>query len=209
LKSARFKTVSPNASRFSFDSSVFSGPEARVVAEAVAHGQTPRDFEPHFPPGSDEAAGQALFAQACAPCHGGPTQTHALLAGSPAINAGSNAAASAAGLTTDQRGFGPRTAGDLTDLGAFEVGAVPPVPPARAIVAALVNRKVGKRRRVFVRVSFADTGAVQSEVLSPFQKSAFRRIVAAAFDSNGDGVADSVLLSAKRGKKTLTRLLTV
>ena len=49
--------------------------------------------------------------------NGGPTRTHALLAGSPAINAGSNSQ----NLTTDQRGAGfPRTNGTATDIGAFE-----------------------------------------------------------------------------------------
>ena len=59
--------------------------------------------------------------------NGGVTQTHALLAGSPALDAGSNALADAAGLTTDQRGAGfPRertAAGGSTqtaDIGAFE-----------------------------------------------------------------------------------------
>jgi hypothetical protein len=37
--------------------------------------------------------------------YGSPTQTMALLPGSPAIDAGGNALAAAAGLTTDQRGF--------------------------------------------------------------------------------------------------------
>ena len=35
--------------------------------------------------------------------NGGPTQTHALLSGSPALDAGSNTLANNAGLTTDQR----------------------------------------------------------------------------------------------------------
>jgi hypothetical protein len=49
--------------------------------------------------------------------NGGPSRTHALLTGSPAINAGSNAF----GLATDQRGDGfPRTVGAGTDMGAFE-----------------------------------------------------------------------------------------
>lgn len=56
--------------------------------------------------------------------NGGPTPTHALLKGSPAIDGGLNLS----GLTTDQRGVGfPRTvdlaaanAGDGTDIGAFE-----------------------------------------------------------------------------------------
>jgi len=50
--------------------------------------------------------------------NGGPTRTHALLTGSPAINTGSNPL----GLTTDQRGAGfPRSARGAPDIGAFEV----------------------------------------------------------------------------------------
>ncbi len=50
--------------------------------------------------------------------NGGPTQTHDLLLGSPAINAGSNPDT----LTTDQRGAGfPRTVGGQTDIGSVEL----------------------------------------------------------------------------------------
>jgi len=56
--------------------------------------------------------------------NGGPTLTHALLSGSPAINAGSNALAvdgDGSPLTTDQRGTGfDRILGDSVDIGAFE-----------------------------------------------------------------------------------------
>jgi parallel beta-helix repeat protein len=49
--------------------------------------------------------------------NGGPTFTHAVPAGSPAENAGSNPAS----LTTDQRGPGfPRIQGSAPDIGAFE-----------------------------------------------------------------------------------------
>ena len=52
--------------------------------------------------------------------NGGTTQTIALLAGSPAIDAGSNPN----NLQFDQRGEGfERTVGDATDIGAFEVQA--------------------------------------------------------------------------------------
>ena len=54
--------------------------------------------------------------------YGGPTQTMALLPGSPAIDAGSTAlAVDAQGnpLTTDQRGM-PRVVGAAVDIGAFE-----------------------------------------------------------------------------------------
>ena len=47
--------------------------------------------------------------------NGGPTPTHALLPGSPAIDRGSNPSA----LAADQRGL-PRTRGAGTDVGAFE-----------------------------------------------------------------------------------------
>ena len=53
----------------------------------------------------------------------GPTQTHILMAGSPAINAGSNALADAAGLATDQRGEARIEFGTV-DIGAVEVGVV-------------------------------------------------------------------------------------
>jgi hypothetical protein len=49
--------------------------------------------------------------------NGGPTLTHALLAGSPAIDAGNNAA----NLAADQRGSGyVRVSGAAADIGAFE-----------------------------------------------------------------------------------------
>lgn len=49
--------------------------------------------------------------------NGGPTQTHALLPGSPAINAGDNSGCPA----TDQRGGArPRTAQNPCDIGAYE-----------------------------------------------------------------------------------------
>ena len=56
--------------------------------------------------------------------NGGPTQTIALGAGSVAIDAGNNAAAT--GLTTDQRGRGfPRIVNRRVDIGAFEVQRLP------------------------------------------------------------------------------------
>ena len=50
--------------------------------------------------------------------YGGPTQTMALLPGSPAIDAGNNALIPA-GVTTDQRGL-PRIVNGTVDIGAFE-----------------------------------------------------------------------------------------
>ncbi len=61
--------------------------------------------------------------------NGGPTLTHALLAGSPAIDAGDPAAPGSGGTAceaTDQRGV-PRPQGAACDIGAFEFGAIPSV----------------------------------------------------------------------------------
>ncbi|MGH7644011.1 MAG: choice-of-anchor Q domain-containing protein, partial [Gemmatimonadales bacterium] len=54
----------------------------------------------------------------------GPTPTHALLPGSPAIDAGDPAVCAA----TDQRGVA-RPQGDRCDIGAYEAGGPPPPPP--------------------------------------------------------------------------------
>jgi len=57
--------------------------------------------------------------------NGGPTQTHALLAGSPAIDAGDDSVlGSPLFLITDQRGF-PRKLGSHVDIGAFEAEVSP------------------------------------------------------------------------------------
>jgi hypothetical protein len=64
--------------------------------------------------------------------NGGPTQTMALQSNSPAIDAGSDSAAGAANLTTDQRGPGfPRKLGSSVDIGAFELQrvAIPIISP--------------------------------------------------------------------------------
>jgi len=63
--------------------------------------------------------------------NGGPTETHALLNGSPAIDKGSNAGS---GVSTDQLGLmrtvnvapNPASGGDETDIGAFEAQTMPP-----------------------------------------------------------------------------------
>jgi protocatechuate 3,4-dioxygenase beta subunit len=57
--------------------------------------------------------------------NGGTTFTHALLGGSPAIDAGDNAETGPPlNLSTDQRGF-PRLVGSAVDIGSYERGAGP------------------------------------------------------------------------------------
>jgi len=69
--------------------------------------------------------------------NGGPTQTIALLAGSPAVDEGSNGLIPS-GVTTDQRGTGfPRIVSDYVDIGAFELQTLTinnPVPSVSTIL---------------------------------------------------------------------------
>jgi hypothetical protein len=61
--------------------------------------------------------------------NGGPTFTHALLSGSPAINAGNPATPGGGGdacTARDQRNAG--RVGVACDIGAFEFGATVPIP---------------------------------------------------------------------------------
>src|SRR5262249_42741945 len=77
-------------------------------------------------------------------------------------------------------------------------------PQARGIIARLVTGKVGKKKKLMVEVDFADTGAKKREFTSPFQAPAFKNIQVRVRDSDGDGVADQVVVTAKKGKKTQT-----
>src|SRR5262249_14337233 len=75
--------------------------------------------------------------------NGGPTFTHMPLAGSPALDAGDNAVAVAAGLTTDQRGAGFARLLDAADADAtqtVDLGAVEADP----IVQVLANQTINE-----------------------------------------------------------------
>jgi hypothetical protein len=66
--------------------------------------------------------------------NGGPTQTCALLVGSPAIDTGSNVA----GLTYDQRGEGyARVVGPQADIGAYEAATSLAVPTVLALTPSI------------------------------------------------------------------------
>jgi hypothetical protein len=73
--------------------------------------------------------------------NGGPTQTHALLPGSPALDAGDNSRVPA-GVTTDQRGFN-RFVGSATDIGAFEVRNQAPTAIALSNSSVAENQPAG------------------------------------------------------------------
>jgi Calx-beta domain len=67
-----------------------------------------------------------------------------------------------------------------------------------AITVELVKRQVGTKQQLFVQVFYADTGELKTEFRSPFQRPAYRQIVAKAVDSNQDGLRDAVRLTARK-----------
>jgi CSLREA domain-containing protein len=143
--------------------------------------------------------------------NGGPTLTHALLPGSPAIDRGDNIELPA----TDQRGAGfPHVAGSGPDIGAFEVqppplaAPDPPAPgPARAVFVTFLKVRAGKKVRLLVVERFADTGAVKAVFAAPFQPDKFKAISVTPLDVNGDGAADLLFFSAVRKGRTQFALL--
>jgi hypothetical protein len=118
--------------------------------------------------------------------NGGPTRTHALLAGSPALNHGANPD----GLAFDQRGAGfARARGAAADIGAFEAA------PAPQIVAVPFRRNGVAR----VRVLDAAAGTVRA-VLTPFR--GFRgRLRLQLLDVNGDGALDLIVQAVLHGRR--------
>jgi hypothetical protein len=88
---------------------------------------------------------------------------------------------------------------------ATVLGSPLPLSTLRGITMQLVTVKVGKKkRRLVIEVFFADTGAKKGEFTSPFQKPGFKNIQVSVRDSNGDGVPDQIVVTARKGKKTVT-----
>jgi hypothetical protein len=115
--------------------------------------------------------------------NGGPTKTLAPLPGSPAINAGSNAAV--AGATTDQRGTGfPRIRNGTADLGAVELRVGPLAVSGRTDGSAVVLRPGAAGQ-------YPTTPAA---TLSPFGAVGTNARVAVA-DVNGDQIEDTILVT--------------
>jgi hypothetical protein len=82
----------------------------------------------------------------------------------------------------------------------------PPPSGARPLTARLLTVRVGRKKkaRLMVQVLYADTGAEKEAFASPYQKPACRNIQVSMRDSNGDGVLDQIVLTARKGRKKVT-----
>jgi hypothetical protein len=89
--------------------------------------------------------------------NGGPTQTIALLAGSPAIGAGMNGI-NGVTIFTDQRGFVPPAG--AWDIGAYQFNAVPPSAPTATLSAANVTGANSGQTSYTFSITFASNAAI-------------------------------------------------
>ncbi|MEP6944501.1 MAG: carboxypeptidase-like regulatory domain-containing protein, partial [Acidobacteriota bacterium] len=102
--------------------------------------------------------------------NGGPTPTHALLTGSPAIDAGDNAKAvdpfDSSTLTADQRGYAPRNVGGTVDIGAYEFNAAPTAAPV-SVSGRVITPSGAGLKNATVQLIEAD-GSSQTTITSMF-----------------------------------------
>jgi hypothetical protein len=119
------------------------------------------------------------------------------------VNRGPGYAPAGSEVIDGQR-YADFTQGNLTLKVTDFTPSTPSAPQARGIAATLVRTGRGRKARLQVRVSFADTGAVKQQFLSPYQGPKYRGVRVSVKDSNGDGVADTVVVSATRKGKTVT-----
>jgi RHS repeat-associated protein len=110
-------------------------------------------------------------------------------------------------VATDNLGHREATpaAAEASTTLAPPMPAPAPTPTAeRGITAQLVTMRLHKRKHLVVRIIFADTGELKSELSSPFQTPGFKNIQVSVRDGNGDGVLDEVVVTARKGKRTVT-----
>jgi Chlamydia polymorphic membrane protein (Chlamydia_PMP) repeat len=120
--------------------------------------------------------------------NGGPTLTHALLAGSPATEAGG----SVAGLVTDQRGPGfARVVGLAADIGAFEDQAPPPPPPPPPISPEPTPQAL----------------QAAAQIVQTLQRGGAKLAAFAFGEANGDTAKDIVVAFRQRNGKLLVATL--
>jgi len=127
--------------------------------------------------------------------NGGRTPTHALLPGSPAIDAGDPAGChdtSGALLLTDQRGY-KRGVGLRCDIGAFEVGAAPAKGKPYDVDGDGRGDLIWRRRFTGENAAWLMNGATATSMGFLPTLADVNWTIVASDDVDGDGAADLVL----------------
>jgi CSLREA domain-containing protein len=134
--------------------------------------------------------------------NGGPTPTHALLAGSPALDAGNPAGcADSQGrpLASDQRGF-PRSQGGACDIGAYELaaGAAPGAPPTIAKRFFPAAIQLGDRATLDFTITNSLTGPIDGVAFADAMPPAIRIASGPQFSTCGGTI------NANPGESTIS-----
>jgi hypothetical protein len=85
----------------------------------------------------------------------------------------------------------------------------PPAPPAQSaqgVIGVLHSVPWRHKRHWMVQVRSARTGRVLADFACPFQAPRYRGMRLLTLDANGDGLGDTILLFARRGKRLVTEL---
>jgi CSLREA domain-containing protein len=131
--------------------------------------------------------------------NGGPTNTMALTAGSPAIDAGTNTGCPA----TDQRGIA-RPQGSACDIGAFELVAGPAAKPSADLKLALRAKpkkfEPGKKLRFTLKVTNKGPDAATGVIVKGTAPALAKKIKGPKFN----GKKPCSLKKAKKGKRKFT-----
>jgi CSLREA domain-containing protein len=137
--------------------------------------------------------------------NGGPTFTHALLSGSPAIEAGESS-----GSNTDQRGFTRpvntpaitnATGGDGSDIGAYEVQADQLPGCGNTVVTNNNDSGPGSLRSIFANACDGETITFAPSVVSPIILTSSELLINKAMTISGPGAN---LLRVQRAPVTST-----
>jgi len=166
-----------------------------------------------FTPGPTDIVPSVALAQILGPLqnNGGPTQTHALVAGSPAIDAGDPGGCLdnlGTLLLTEQRGFGRHADGnnDATvrcDIGAFEYGAEfvpvppPPPPPLAVGVTTVATGEAG--------VSFTSDLMISGGI-PPYIVSLIKGAMPAGLSLGNDGIISGIISPTAKNAKITVRI---
>jgi hypothetical protein len=107
-------------------------------------------------------------------------------------------------VATDPLGFRQSTPGAAQ---ASTVLEQPPAPP-HPVSVTLLRKRIHKRKQLVAVVQFSG-GVPARDVVAPFQKPAFQAIQAALEDLDGDGIFDALLFTARKGKRQVSRSVTL
>jgi hypothetical protein len=109
-------------------------------------------------------------------------------------------------VATDNHGIRQLTPTNAQAITVVSVPLPPPPEKPRATGATLIPRGKGRKKILVAVVSFTG-GRPALEIVSPFPKTAFQAIQVALQDLDKDGTPESLVFSARKGRKKFSRSL--